>query len=80
MSARDSGLSPTLEATLQEVCAEARVPVRRHDELRTLLASPPESWPRCCGASCHPCIDEQADLARTILARARARRHDVDFG
>ena len=74
MSAEDFELPPSLEALLQEVCAEQGVPRRRHDELRLLLHQPQSSWPRCCGAACEPCVEDQAAIAREILARHAARR------
>jgi len=73
VSARDFALPPELEALLQEVCAEHGIPRRRHDELRQYLMRPTESWPACCRGSCSPCVDEQASVAREVLARYRER-------
>jgi hypothetical protein len=75
MSAADFDLPPDLEALLQQVCHEHGIPARQHDGLRSLLQSPPESWPICCRAECTPCVDEEARVAREILAR-RALRSD----
>ena len=69
MSARDFDLPAELEALLQKVCSERGIPSRLHDELRLLLAQPPETWPTCCKASCAPCVDDQARIAREVLSR-----------
>lgn len=73
MSAEDFELPPALEAELQQVCAELGVPQRRHDELRSLLSQPQSAWPRCCGAACTPCVEDQAAIAREVLARHASR-------
>jgi hypothetical protein len=72
MAAHHFDLPAELEALLQEVCAEERIPARRHDELRELVSTSPSSWPTCCGASCQPCVEDSKALAREILARWRA--------
>ena len=73
MGASDFGLSADLEALLLEVCRREGVETRREDEIRALVASPPERWPACCGAACRPCVEDQKSIAREILARWRAR-------
>jgi hypothetical protein len=69
MSAEDFDLPADLETLLQQVCHERGIAAREHDGLRTLLQSPPESWPSCCRAECKPCIDDHARVAREVLAR-----------
>lgn len=70
MAAEDFDLPVELEQLLQQVCRERAVPRRRHDELRALLRQPQTSWPECCKGQCDPCVDDQARIAREILARA----------
>jgi hypothetical protein len=69
MSAADFDLPPDLETLLQQVCQERGIAPREHDGLRTLLQSPPESWPTCCRAECKPCVDDQVRVVREVLAR-----------
>jgi len=69
MSADDFHLPAELETLLLQVCAERDVPARRHDEIRSLVQTPRESWPACCGASCQPCVEESKEVAREVLAR-----------
>lgn len=69
MSARDFALPADLESLLQQVCAEREVPVRRHDELRSLLLTPRQRWPACCLGQCKPCIDDQTRIAGEVLSR-----------
>jgi hypothetical protein len=74
MSATDYSLEPELEAFLQQICREQNIPVRQHDELRSLLTVPQSIWPACCGGSCNPCVEDPKATAREILALWRARK------
>jgi hypothetical protein len=69
MSAADYNLPDELEALLQLICLEQNIPARQHDELRSLITSPPSTWPACCGGSCTPCVEDPKAVAREILAR-----------
>lgn len=73
MSASDFDLPPALETLLLEVCRAYGVVRREEDAIRMLVASPPGEWPKCCGAACRPCVDEQVSVAREVLARWGAR-------
>ena len=78
MSAADFDLPAALETLLAQVCNERGVPERHKDELRLLLCTPPEDWPVCCKASCHPCVDDQMRVAREILKRFAADPRQAD--
>jgi hypothetical protein len=68
MSAGHFSLPPALEVLLDEACERRRIPDRRRDEIRALLLQPSHAWPSCCRGSCDPCVDEQTQVAREILA------------
>ena len=72
MSARDFELPEALESLLVAECDEWGLPPRAHDEVRMLVSTPEESWPKCCRGSCRPCVDEHTAVARAILARWRS--------
>jgi hypothetical protein len=69
MAASDFDLAPDLDALVVEVCRAHGLPPREEDAIRSLVASPPATWPICCRGSCRPCIDDQKHVAHEVLRR-----------